>query len=357
MRYVGMAMGDKNDRTNAAPRASKSSRDPQQGEETVFEKFWPAVMAFSALLAPALAQAQAQSYPGKPIRMIVPFAAGGTNDILGRMLAGHLTETWGKPVVVDNRTGADGLIGTELAVKSAPDGYTLVVVSSGYGMNAVVRKLPYDTLTALDFVAKIGSSFLILSVNPSVPVTSVKELVALAAKKPGAITLSTSGGFQHFATALFKSLSKADFNIIVYKGGFPAMVDAIGGQVQGTFAVSVPAIPHLKSGKLRGLAVGTPKRVELLPDLPTVDEAGVKSYDASNWYAVAAPAGTPRVIVIKLHNETARYFTAPDNAKKLVAMGAVLDIKTPDEMRKYLPAEIAKWTKVAIDAGMPRDVQ
>jgi tripartite-type tricarboxylate transporter receptor subunit TctC len=198
---------------------------------------------------------------------------------------------------------------------------------------------------------------LILSVNPSVPVNSVKELVALAAKKPGAIALSTSGGFQHFATALFKSLSKENFNIIVYKGGFPAMVDAIGGQVQGTFAVSVPAIPHLKSGKLKGLAVGTPRRVELLPDLPTVDEAGVKGYDASNWYAVAAPAGTPRAIVMKLHNETARYFTAPDNVKKLVAMGAILDIKTPEEMRKYIPAEIAKWTRVAIDAGMPREVQ
>ena len=326
----------------------------------MFAKNILAVMALSALLAPAAAQAQTtttQAYPSKPVRMIVPFAAGGTNDILGRMLAVHLTETWGKPVVVDNRTGADGLIGTELAVKSAPDGYTLVMVSSGYGMNAAVRKLPYDTLTALDFVAKIGASFLILSVNPSVPVTSVKELVALAAKKPGAIALSTSGGFQHFATALFKSLSKEDFNIIVYKGGFPAMLDAIGGQVQGTFAVSVTAIPHLKSGKLRGLAVGTPKRAELLPDLPTVDEAGVKGYDASNWYAIAAPAGTPRAIVMKLHNETVNYFTAPDNVKKLVAMGAVLDIKTPEEMRKYIPAEIAKWTKVAIDAGMPRDVQ
>lgn len=326
----------------------------------MFAKKIHTAIAVSALLAPAAAHAQpdaAQAYPGKPIRMIVPFAPGGTNDVLGRMLALHLTETWGKPVVVDNRTGADGIIGTDLAVKSAPDGYTLVVVSSAYGMNPVVRKLPYDTLTALDFVAKIGASFLILSVNPSVPATSVKELVALAARKPGEITLSTSGGFQHFATALFKSLAKQDFNIVVYKGGFPAMVDALGGQVSGTFAVSVPAIPHLKSGKLRGLAVGTPKRVELLPDLPTVDEAGVKGYDASNWYSVAAPAGTPRPIVMKLHNETVKYFTTPDVAKKMVAMGAIIDIKTPDEMRKYIPAEIAKWTKVAIAAGMPRDVK
>jgi tripartite-type tricarboxylate transporter receptor subunit TctC len=308
----------------------------------------------AVLMAPATL---AQPYPNKPVRLIVPFSPGGTNDLLARMIATHLTETLGKAVIVDNRTGADGIIGTDLAAKSAPDGYTLIVVSSAYGMNPVLRKLPYDTLTALDFIAKIGESFLILSVNPSLPVNSVADLVALAGKRPGEITLSTSGGFQHFATALFKSLTKQNFNIIVYKGGFPAMIDVIGGQVHANFAVSVPAIPHLKSGKLKGLAVGTLKRAELLPDLPTVDEAGVKGYDASNWYALAAPAGTPRPIVMQLHKEVVKYFTAPDNAKKLTAMGAILDIKTPEEMRKYIPAEIAKWTRVAVDAGMPREVQ
>lgn len=321
----------------------------------MFAKLTSVLIAATTALTASTAEAQA--YPTKPIRMIVPFAAGGTNDVLGRMVAVHYTEAWGKPVVVDNRTGADGIIGTELAAKSAPDGYTLVVLSSGFGMNPVVRKLPYDTLTAFDYIGKMGASFLILSVNPSVPVNSVAEFVALAGKRPGEITISTSGGFQHFASALFKSLSKQNFNIIVYKGGFPAMVDTIGGQVHSTFAVSVPAIPHLKSGKLKGLAVGTLKRVELLPDLPTVDEAGVKGYDASNWYGLAVPAGTPRPIVMALHNEMAKYFTAPENVKKLTAMGAVLDIQTPEQMRKYIPAEIAKWTKVAIDAGMPRDVK
>ena len=327
-------------------------------EESVFAKIICALIAVAAApfaLAQPATTGSGQAYPNKPIRMIVPFAAGGTNDILGRMVAAHLTDTWGKSVVVDNRTGADGIIGTELAAKSTPDGYTLIMLSSGYTMNAVVRKLPYDTLTAFDHIGKIGASFLILSVNPSVPVNSVAELVALAGKRPGEITISTSGGFQHFATALFKSLSKQNFNIIVYKGGFPAMVDTIGGQVHSTFAVSVPAIPHLKSGKLKGLAVGTLKRVELLPDLPTVDEAGVKGYDASNWYSLAVPAGTPRPIISTLHNEMVKYFTAPDNVKKLTAMGAVLDILTPDQMRTFIPAEIAKWSKVAIDAGMPHD--
>ncbi|MBM3340995.1 MAG: tripartite tricarboxylate transporter substrate binding protein [Betaproteobacteria bacterium] len=308
-------------------------------------------------LAQAAAPGAAAAYPAKPVRMIVPFAPGGTNDVLGRMLATHLADTWGRPVVVDNRTGADGIIGTEIAAKSPPDGYTLIVLSSGYAMNAVVRKLPYDAINAFDPIGKIGSSFLILSVHPSVPVNSVAEFVALAGKRPGEITIATSGGFQHFASALFKSLSRQNFNIIVYKGGFPAMIDTIGGQTHSTFAVSVPAIPHLKSGKLKGLAVGTLKRVELLPDLPTVDEAGVKGYDASNWYSVAAPAGTPRPIVMQLHNEMVKYFTAQDNVKRLTAMGAVLEIMTPEQMRKFIPAEIAKWTKVAIDAGMPREVK
>lgn len=315
------------------------------------------LLASFTVLAPVAARAQAQAYPAKPIRLIVPFSPGGTNDILGRMIATHLADTWGKPVVVDNRTGADGIIGTDLVVKAAPDGYTLLLASSAYGMNPAVRKLPYDTPKALDFIAKIGASFLILSVHPSMPVNSLKDLLAVAGKRPGEITISTSGGFMHFATALFKSLSKQDFNIVLYKGGFPAMIDVIGGQIHANFAVSVPAIPHLKSGKLKGLAVGTLKRVELLPDLPTVDEAGVKGYDASNWYGLATTAGTPRPIVMKLHEETARYFTSPEVSKRLTAMGAVLDIKTPDEMRTYIPAEIAKWAKVAADAKMPREAQ
>ena len=321
-----------------------------------------ALMACMALIAPAAALAQAVKtptgqYPNKPIRLIVAFAPGGTNDILARMVATHLSQTLGENVIVDNRTGAEGIIGTDLAVKARPDGYTLLLVSSAYVMNPAVRKLPYDSLKALDFVAKLGASYLILSVNPSMPVNSVKELLAMAKNKPGELVLSSSGGFMHFASALFTSLSKHDFNIVLYKGGFPAMIDVIGGQAHVNFAVSVPALPHLRSGKLKGLAVGTLKRTELLPDLPTLDEAGVAGYDASNWYAIATAAGTPRPIVMKLHNEIARYFKIPEVQKQLTAMGAVIDVKTPDEMRKIIPAEIAKWTKVAIDTRMPRDIQ
>ena len=318
-----------------------------------------AFVAITVLCAPLAARAQtakAAPYPNKPVRLIVPFSPGGTNDILARMIATHLSQTWGESFIVDNRAGGEGLIGTEIAVKAKPDGYTLLLVSSAYVMNPAVRKLPFDSLTALDFIGKLGASFIVLSVGPSMPVNSVKDLLAVAKSKPGELVLTTSGGFQYFASALFTSLSKHDFNIVLYKGAVPAMIDVIGGQAHVTFGVSVPALPHLRSGKLKGLAVGTLKRAELLPDIPTLDESGLKGYEASNTYAIATAAGTPPTIVMKLHNEIARYFRLPDVQKQITTMGAVIDIRTPEEMRKIIPAEIAKWTKVAIDTRMPRAV-
>lgn len=295
------------------------------------------------------------NYPIKPIRLIVPFSPGGTNDILGRMLATHLTEILGKTVIVDNRGGAEGIIGTEIAVKAAPDGYTLIVLSAGYVMNPAVRKLPYDPLTALEFIAKLGASATVLCVGPSLPVSSVKDMLAVARSKPGQITLGTSGGFQHFATALFRNLSGQDFTIVLYKGAFPAMIDVIGGQVHAIIIPIVPSLPHLRSGKLKGLAMGSLRRSPLLPELPTLDELGISGYDAANWYAIATAAGTPPAIVKRLHTEIVNYLRQPETQKRITAMGADIDIKTPDEMRKIIPAEIAKWTQVAIAAGMPRE--
>lgn len=318
----------------------------------MFTRLINALVISIAVLFPAVTLAQA--YPTRPIRLIVPFSPGGTNDILGRMVATRLSETLGQHVIVDNRPGHQGIIGTNLGATAAPDGYTMVMISSAYTMNPVTYKLPFDPLKALVFVSKIGASFLILSVGPSMPVKSVKELLAEAGRRPGEIVIASSGGFMHFASALFQSLSKRKFNIVLYKGGFPAMVDVMGGHAQVHLAVSVPALPHLRAGRLKGLAVGTLKRSELLPDLPTLDEEGIKGYEAQNWYAVAAPAGTPPAIVTRLHNEIARYFTSPEMQKKMTAMGAVIDIKTADEMRKIIPAEIKKWTQVATDAGIPR---
>ena len=319
----------------------------------MFSRLSRALLVSVALLLPAAVLAQ--KYPTKPIRLIIPFAPGGTNDVLGRMTAQHLTEALGETVIPDNRTGFQGIIGTNLAAKADPDGYTLVVISAGYTMNPATFKLPYDTLTALEVVARIGESFLIVTVGPKLPeVRSVKDLLATAQRRPGEIVFTTSGGFMNFATHLFQSVTKQKYNIVVYKGGYPAMIDVLGGQGDAHLAVSLPALPFLRSGQLKGLAVALQQRSELMPDVPTLVEAGIEGYEAANWYAIAAPARTPRAIVMKLHNEIARFFKSPEMLKKMTAMGAVVDIKTPDEMRKIIPAEVAKWAKVASDAGMPR---
>jgi tripartite-type tricarboxylate transporter receptor subunit TctC len=326
----------------------------------MFQRLISAVAACIALMPASAAPGQAasktstQAYPDKPIRLIVPFAPGATNDILARMVGTDFQQVWGQPVIVDNRAGAEGIIGTELAVKAQPDGYTLIIISSAYTMNPVTMKLPYDPITALEFVSKIGTSFLVLTVGPLLPVNSVKELIAAARAKPGEIVFSSSGGFLHFATALFTSLSRERFNIVLYKGGYPAMMDVIGGQTHAAFQASAAVLPQLRAGKLKALAVGSVKRVDMLPDIPTLDESGIKGYECANWYSIATASRTPRPIVMKLHEEIVRYFNLPETQKQMAAMGAVVDIKTPEEMRKIIPAEIAKWTKVAIDAGMPR---
>jgi tripartite-type tricarboxylate transporter receptor subunit TctC len=221
-------------------------------------------------------------------------------------------------------------------------------------MNPVVMKLPYDPLTALEFVERIGRSFLVLVVGPLLPVDSVKDLIAAAHSKPDQITLSSSGGFLHFASALFTSMSKEKFTIVLYKGGYPAMMDVVAGQTHAAFQASVAALPLIKSGRLKALAVGSLTRAELLPDVPTLDESGLKGYECANWYAIATASRTPRPIVAKLHDEIARYFSSPEVQKQITAMGAVIELKGPDEMRKIIPQEIAKWTKVATEVGMPR---
>ena len=313
------------------------------------------VIACAAPVAQAAAAATDASYPTRPIRMIVPFSPGGTNDLLARMVGQHLTETLGKTVIVDNRGGAEGIIGTEMAVRATPDGHTLVILSAAYVMNPAVRKMPYDSVKDLDIIARVGTSATVLCVGSSMPVNSLKELIAAAKAKPGQVTMGSSGGFQHFAHALFRSLSGQDFNIVLYKGAFPAMMEVIGGQLHSTIVPIVPSLPHLRAGRLRGLGIGAIKRSALLPDLATLDEQGMTGYDASNTYTFATTAGTPPAIVKRLYTLISDYMRLPETQKKLTAMGAEIDIKTGEEMRKIIPVEIAKWTRVAIAAGMPRE--
>ena len=318
------------------------------------------LLACAGLVAWAAAHGAAApaelTYPTKPVRMIVPFSPGGTNDILGRMIATHLSDRLGRPFIVDNRTGADGTIGTDVASKANPDGYTLIVLSSAYAMNPAVRKLPYDPKTAVDFIIGLGSGPTILTVGPAMPVDSVKALFAVAKSKPGQVTIGTSGGFQYFATALLKTLSGHDFNIVSYKGTAPALVDVIGGQTHATIAPILPSQPHIKSGRLRPLAMGTLKRSAMFPELPTLDELGVKGYDAANGYTIATTPRTPKPITDRLHKEIAAYMHSPDTLKTLTGMGVEVEVKSTQEVRKFVVTEIEKWRKVAIDAKMPRDL-
>ena len=307
------------------------------------------------IVSVALSHAADANYPLRPIRLLVPQAAGGSNDIMARSAANYLSGELGKQVVVDNRPGAEGIIGTEIVARSAPDGYTLLLASAAFTMNPAVRKLPYDSLKAFEWVAMLGFGPTVLTIGPSMPVSTVKEIVALAKEKPGQITMSTAGGFQHFGTALFKSLSGADFTILLYKGGLPAMIDVMGGQAHMTVGSIVQSIPHIRSGKLKPIATGGTVRATSLPDLPTIAEAGVPGYDANNWWAVAAPAGTSRAIVMKLNAAIAGYLKLPETQKRFANDGAEVDIKTPAQVAEMIPRDMAKWARVAKDAGMRSD--
>lgn len=312
-----------------------------------------------SLAAPSLCGAAppTEIYPTKPIRLLVPFTPGGTNDILARMIGVHLTEKWGKTVIVDNRPGADGVIATDIVSKSNPDGYTLILLSAAYAMNPAVRKLPYDPLRAVEFVMKLGDGPTILTVGPALQVDSVKALFAVTKAKPGQINFGTSGGFQYFATALLRTLSKEDFNIVLYKGTAPALVDVIGGQTHASIAPIVPSLPHVRSGRLKALAVGTLNRSSMFPDLQTLDELGVKGFHASNWYTLAVPPNTSRAIVSRLYDEIAAYMRAPETVKQFTAMGGEVDIRNTEAVRAFISAELVKWRKVAIEAKMPRETQ
>jgi tripartite-type tricarboxylate transporter receptor subunit TctC len=292
------------------------------------------------------------AYPTRPIRLIVPQAPGGSNDIMARYAAQHLGSRLGKQVIVDNRPGADAMIGTDMAARSAPDGYTLVLASAAYTMNPAVRKMPYDPYKAFDWVSMLGTGHAALMVGPLLPATSVKDVVAAARAKPGTVVLASAGGFQHFAHALFENMSGQKFNIVLYKGGAPAMVDVMGGQAHVTIGSIVQALPIIRSGRLKALATSGAQRASTLPDLPTISEAGLPGYAASNWWTIAIPAGTPPAIVSRLSGELTAFLKMPETQKRFNDEGAEMNIMTSAEIRKMIAADIAKWTKVAKDAGM-----
>ena len=294
------------------------------------------------------------SYPTKPIRLIVPQAPGGSNDIMARYIGGLLGERLGRQVVVDNRPGAEGMIGTELVARAAPDGYTLLMASTAFVMNpAVIKKLPYDPIKDFEFATTLGRGPVVITVGPSLPVNSVKELVALGKSKPNYITMASAGGFMHFVSALFRSQAGMEATIALYKGGAPALTDVMGGHAHMAVATVVTSGPYIRSGKVKALATGGAKRLAVMPDLPTVAEAGLPGYEASIWWAWAATGGTPAAVVNKLNTEVAAILKLPDTAKRLAAEGAEVEIRTPAEIRQMIKTDMVKWAKVAKDANMP----
>jgi tripartite-type tricarboxylate transporter receptor subunit TctC len=312
------------------------------------------IIASLLLLAVTVHAAPAQDYPTKPIRLIIPYPPGGSNDIVGRLIATGLGEKLGKQVVVDNRTGASGIIGTELVANSPPDGYTLLLISLPHAANPAFHKLRYDPIRSFTPVAFIGQVPGILVVHPSVPVNSVKELIEYAKQNPGKLNFAHAGAgsFMHLSAALFLNSSKTDMVLVPFKGGGPAMIDIIGGHTQLAVGSVVAAMPHLKSGKLKALGVGSTKRVSSLPDVPTIDESGLPGYQSANWWGVMAPAGTPAQIVEKLHKTIGEVQSAPELQAQLENEGAEIIKMSTADFGNFIESELAKWGKVVKESGI-----
>jgi tripartite-type tricarboxylate transporter receptor subunit TctC len=310
----------------------------------------------AALLAAAASAVSAQSYPSKPVRMIVGFPPGGGTDVVARVIGQKLSEWWGQALAVENRPGATGTIGADAVAKSAPDGYTLIMghVNSHAIAPNLFAKLPYDALKDFAAVAYVGYVPNVLAVHPSVPANSVKELVALAKSKPGQLNYASSGNgsTQHLAGEMFKQLTGVSIVHVPYKGSGDAIKDLLGGVVAMNFDTMPPVLPHVQSGKLRGLAISTPKRLPQLANVPTFEEEGIKGFDVTNWYGVMAPGGTPREIVNKLNADINKAMQVPEVRTRLEAVGTQLNEQSASQFEAFMKAEVAKYAKLVKDANI-----
>ena len=311
------------------------------------------LLAASALL-PLSAFAQAQSWPNRSIRWISPFAPGGGADITSRAIAQRLSVTLGQQVVVDNRGGAGGMLGVEMGAKSPPDGYTVTLGTIGpIAINpGLYRKMNYDPMRDLIPVSLAANALNVLVVHPSLPAKSVKELVTLAKARPGQLNYGSSGpgATDHLAGELFNALTGAKMVHVPYKGGAPAMLDLVAGNVQLVFSTMSTAVSAIESKRVRALGMTGNQRFELMPDLPTVAEAGLKGFEVNNWYGVFLPAGTPREIVTRLNAEVVKALAQPEVKKRLLESGIIATSNTPEAFAAYVKAETAKWAKVIREA-------
>jgi tripartite-type tricarboxylate transporter receptor subunit TctC len=296
----------------------------------------------------------AQSYPNKPIRFLVGFVAGGTNDIVARALAQKLTETLGQSVVVENRGGANTAIATEAAARAAPDGYTILLNAPGHATNPALMKLAFDPVNDFAFISLVAEAQNIVVMHPSFPPRSVQELIALSKKRPGQINVASSGTGTtvHLSAELFQHMTGTRWVHIPYKGGGPAVIELMAGQTQIMFANMPTAIQYVRDGRLRALAVTGARRAPAAPTLPTVAESGVPGYEVTAWYGVSAPAKTPRAIVDRLHAEIVRAVNSPDLRERLTTQGAAPNHLTPEQYTVFIQNEIAKWAKVIKAAGI-----
>jgi tripartite-type tricarboxylate transporter receptor subunit TctC len=298
-----------------------------------------------------------QDYPIKPVRVIVPFPPGGVNDTVGRMIATQLSERLGKQFVVDNRSGAAGVVGTELAANAPKDGYTLLIVSLVNAVNPWLYKLPYDPVKSFTPIAFLAAAPNVLVVNPDLPVKSVKELVALAKEKPGQLQYASAGvgSFMHLGGELFKLTAGVDILHVPFKGGGPAIIDVVGGHTKVAFATTITTAPHIRSGKLRALGVGGTSRSAVLPDVPTVAEAGVPGYEVANWIGIVAPAGTPAAIVAKVHGEILAIQDSPEVQQQLSSQGGEVMRMSSREFGDFVVKEMDKWERVVKAGGIKAD--
>lgn len=295
-----------------------------------------------------------QSYPSRPIRLVVPFSPGAGTDAISRILGHKLAEGLGQQIVVDNRPGAGGTIGTEIVAKAPADGYTLLVAPAAHAINpSIYPKLGYDTEKDLVPISVVASLPVVLAVEASVPARSVKELVALAKSMPGKLSIASAGNGTvfHLTGELFKAAAGVDIVHVPFKGGAPAIAALVGGQVSMAFETSLTVVPHVKSGKLRALAVASANRIGILPDVPTLDEAGYPGILAENWYGMYAPAGTPKEVIARVYAELAKAVADSETRQRLAAQGAEVREKTPEQSAAFVRAEIAKWARVVKQSG------
>jgi len=307
-----------------------------------------------ALLLGGANLAAAQTYPVKPVRIVVPLAPGGGGDIVSRAIAAKLTEQLGHSVVVDNRPGGATIIGTELVAKAAPDGYTLVMATSSHVINPSLYKLPFDPVKDFAATCLIATTPMMLAVHPNVPAKTVRDLIGVAKARPGQLNYGSSGpaSIVHLLAELFDMMAGVKTTHIPYKGTGPALTDLIGGQIDMMFSSPVPTLPHVRNGRLRAIAMTSAKRSAALPDLPTVAESGLPGFEGGSWYGLLAPAGTPAAIVSRLHAETAKAARHPDVVQRLTGDGAEIIAGTPEQATAYMQTEIARWVKVVRAANI-----